>query len=95
MREGSFLHIAMDEVDVNWDVLNKLENILVEDRFSETLNIGSCAQHVVHRASQTGSSNTGWNLEKILNRAFYLFQDSPARREIFKIVSGKDTFPLR
>ena len=42
MREDSFLHIAMDGVDVNWDVPNKLENILVEDGFSETLNIGSC-----------------------------------------------------
>ena len=42
MREDSFLHIAMDEVDVNWDVPNKLENILVEDGFIETLNIGSC-----------------------------------------------------
>ena len=32
----------MGGVDVNWDVPNKLENILVEDGFSETLNIGSC-----------------------------------------------------
>ena len=80
----------MDGPNVNWDVLNKLDNKLVEDGFSETLNIGSCAQDVVHGAFQTGSSNRGWNLEKILKGMFYLFQDSPARRETFKTVSGTD-----
>ena len=44
---------------VNWDVLNKLHNKLVWYGFSKTVNIGSCAQHVVHGAFQIGSSNTG------------------------------------
>ena len=43
LKEDSFLHLAMDGPNVNWDVLNKLDNKLVEDGFSETLNIGSCA----------------------------------------------------
>ena len=84
----------MDGPNVNWDVLNKLDNKLVENRFSKTPNIGSCAQHVVHGVFQTGSSNAGWNLEKILKGIFYSFQDSPARKETFKTVSGTDIFPL-
>ena len=60
----------MDGPKVNWDVLNKLDNKLVEDGFSKTLNIGSCAEHVVHGTFQTGSSNAGLNLEKILKGMF-------------------------
>ena len=78
LKEDSFLHLAIDGPNINWDVLNKLDNKLIEDGFSKTLDIGSCAQHVVHGTFQTRSSNTGWNLEKILKGMFYLFQDSPA-----------------
>ena len=58
----------MDGPNVNWDVLNKLGNKLIVDGFSKTLNIGSCAQHVAHGAFQTGSSDTGWSIKKILKR---------------------------
>ena len=95
LAEDSFLHLAVDGPTVNRDVLSTLDNKLVEDGFSKTLNIGSCAHHVVHGAFQTGSSNTGLNLEKILKGMFYLFQDSPAQRETFQTVSGTDIFPLR
>ena len=95
LAQDSFLHLAVDGPNVNWDVLNTLDNKLVEDGFSKTLNIGSCTQHVVHGAFQTGSSNTGLNLEKILKGMFYLFQDSPAQGETFQTVSGTDIFPLR
>ena len=95
LKEDPFLHLVMDARNVNWDVLNKLDSKLFEDGFSKTLNIGSYVQHVVHGAYQTGSSNTGSNLEKILKVMFYLFQDSPARRETLKTASGTDIFPLR
>ena len=87
LKEDWFLHIAMDGLNVNWDILNKLDNKLDED--------GSCAQHVFHGAFQTGSSSTGWDLEKILKGMFYLFWDSPAQRETFKTVSGPDMSPLQ
>ena len=87
LSEDSFLHVAIDGPNVNWNVLHKLDNKLVEDGFSKTPNIGSCAQHV-HGAFQTGSCNTWWNLDKIFKRMFYIFQDSPARRETFKTASG-------
>ena len=52
------------------------------DGFSKTLNIGSCAQHV-HGAFQTGSSNTGWNLERFTSSKTNL-----------KTISGTDIFSL-
>ena len=60
----------MDRHNVKWDGLNKVDNKLVEDRCSKILNIGSCAQHVVRGAFQSGSSNTGWNLEKTFKGMF-------------------------
>ena len=35
----------MDEPSVSWSLLNMLGNKLEENKFSETINIGSCNQH--------------------------------------------------
>ena len=59
LKEHLFLHLAMGGPNVNRDVLNKLDDKLVKDGFSKTLNIGSYAKHVFHRAFQTGSGNRG------------------------------------
>ena len=68
LKEYPFLHLALDGPNVTWDVLNKFDNKLVEDGFSKTLNIGSFAQHVVHGAFQTGSSNTGGKFREDFER---------------------------
>ena len=81
----------MDGPNVNWEVL---DDTLVEDGHNKTLNIGSCAQHVIHAAFQTGSSKTESQLDKIMNAMFSLFKDSPARRDVFKSVTGTDIFPI-
>ena len=49
LKEDSFLHLAMDGHNVNWDVLNKFDNKLVVDGLG-------CAQPVVHGAFQNGSN---------------------------------------
>ena len=46
LKEDSFLYPSMDGPNVNWDVPNKLDNKLVQDGSSKTLNIGSCGQHI-------------------------------------------------
>ena len=83
----------MDGPNVNWEVLRKLDDALVEDDHNKMLNIGSCTQHVIHGAFQTGSSKTEWQLDKIMKAMFSLFKDSPARRDVFKSVTGTDIFP--
>ena len=88
LKENSFLHLAMEWPNVGWDVVNKLDNKLVEDGFSWKLCSACCSW-----SFPNGSSNTRWNLEKILKGMFYLSYDSPARRKTFKTVSGTDIFP--
>ena len=73
LKEESILQLAMDGSDVNWEILRKLGDTLVEDGHNKTVNIEGCAQHVIHGAFQTGSSKTGWQLDKIVKAMFFTF----------------------
>ena len=46
------LQLAMDGPNVNWNVLDGLDEQLIENGHTKTINIGSCAQHMVHGALQ-------------------------------------------
>ena len=72
LRNESLLQLAMDGPNVNWEVLTKLDDKLVEDGYTKTLNIGSCAQHAIHGSFQNGSVKTGCGLQPILKSMFYL-----------------------
>ena len=72
LNEANFLQLAMDGPNVNWLALNKLDDMLITNGHEKTVNIGSCAQHKVHGGFQTRTSNTGWNIDKIL-KAMSLF----------------------
>ena len=52
LNEANFLQLAMDGPNVNWLVLNKLDDVLISNRHEKTVNIGSCAQHMVMVASK-------------------------------------------
>ena len=45
---------AMDQPNVNWNVLNILDDKLESGNFPKTLNIGSFAQHTVNGAFKDG-----------------------------------------
>ena len=66
LNEANFLQRAMDGPNVNWLALNKLDDMLIANGHEKTVNIGNCAQHKVHGGFQTRTSNTGWNIDKIL-----------------------------
>ena len=86
----------MDGPHVNWKFLEEL----IEDRKHADpnipclINVGSCSLHVVHGAFTTGARATEWTLDQLLRSVWYLFHDSPARREDFMEVTGSSLFPL-
>ena len=59
------------------------------------MNIGSCAQHVVHRALKTGTKSSEFDTDKILKSMFWLFESLLAWDDVYlkEGISGK--FPLR
>ena len=62
--------------------------------FQNYFNGGSCGLHAVHAAFCTGCKATDWKIEGLLRALWYLFHDSPARRDDYTIVTGSTVFPL-
>ena len=83
LSESKFLQLFLDSPSVNWVVLDKLDDLLVENGHTKTVHIGSCVQHTVHGRFQTGIANIGWDKGKILKAMYYILHDSPTRWEIY------------
>ena len=85
----------MDGPCVNWNVLEKLDDYLMNKDLPETIDIGGCNQHIFQGALQTAIQSSRWNIVKVLKSLYWILYDSPARREIYRPDSGRDAFPLR
>ena len=75
--------------------LDGLDEQLIEKGHTKTINIGSCAQHIVHGALQNGFGKTDGNIDKVLKSMYFHLNDSPARRRIYSEVGNTNKFPLR
>ena len=83
----------MDGPSSNWLVLDLVDNRLVDDGFSRTINIGSCSLHILHGAFGTGIQSTGWNLGKLMKAMFKILDESPARCDIYLKAGTSEKFP--
>ena len=81
LNEEQFLQLAMDGPNVNWCVLEMLDDQRVEKDLNKTLNIGSCSQHIIHGAFKYGVLQTDWGIHKLLKAMYWILHDSPARRD--------------
>ena len=95
LHESRIIQLSMDGPSVYWSVLEKLDDYLTCKDISETVYIGSCNQHILHRAFQTTIQSSVWNIDKVLKSMYWILHDSPAKREVFCRESGGDVFPLR
>ena len=75
LLESKFLQLSMDGPSVIWVVLDKLDDLLVENGYTKTVHIGSYAQHTVHGSFQTVIANTRWDIGKILKVMYYILHD--------------------
>ena len=92
----TMIQLSMDGPYVNWEVLKFLMEKRAEMGYPDLLDIGSCGLHIIHGAFQTGmESQKEWCLKKILKAIFYLFHDSPARRDMYMKTTGSNVFALR
>ena len=53
LSESKFLQLLMDGPSVNWVVLDKLDDLLMENGHTKTIHTGSCAHHTVHGSFQS------------------------------------------
>ena len=82
--------------NVNWSAYEILAKEIETHNVSrKMLNMGSCGLHIVHNAFRNALEATEWKIAKLLSAAYYLFKDSPARREDFTTVTDSNEFPLK
>ena len=84
----------MNGPDTNWDVLERHKTFRSSKDFSSLFVIGSCGLHVNHGALETGAKSTEWDLHKVLHAMWKIFDESPARRDIYMRETTSDVFPL-
>lgn len=95
LRKTSLLQLSMDGPSVNWKVYNQLNSELKDNFNAGLLHVGSCGLHTVHNAFKSGYSATKWRIDCFMSSAYYLFKESPARREDYTKVTSSHKFPLK
>ena len=73
--------VSMDGPNVNWKTLRLLQEHLKSTVGRQALDIGSYGLHNVQGAFQPGALKSGWEPNKLLSAMYYLFHESPAKRE--------------
>lgn len=94
---SKIIQVSMDGPNVN----HKFYKMYTEERKNESpdasdlIDLSTCGLHVVHGAFKTGANATGWKIDSLLRSLWYLFADSPARREDYTAITDSKQFPLR
>ena len=90
---GAKCRSFMEEKKMNDTKISKLVNSA--HNFSQTLNIGSCGLHTLHNSFQAGGTVSGWKVPGLLSLLYYLFMDSPSRREDFTVATESVRLPFK
>ena len=92
---AKFLQLSMDGLNTNWNVLNLVSNCLFENGYKYLIEIGSCSLHTVHDAFQTGATKTGWELNEVLKAIHKIFNESPARHDVYLKEGSSSKFSIK
>ena len=90
-----FRSAESDGLSTNWNVLDLINDHQVANGFQNTLDIGSCLLHILHGAFQTGMIKLGWNIGKILQALCKIFDELPARRDLYLREGRSEVFPMK
>ena len=59
------------------------------------IETGSCSLHTVHGAIQTGATKTGWVLNKVFKTMHNIFNESPARHDVYLKEQSSSKFQIK
>ena len=85
----------MDGPNVIWSAFDKLHKKVETENNFQSINIGSCGLQKLHNAFRAGMCETGWDISHQLSSLYYLFDETPARRDDFERVTDSSVYPLR
>ena len=83
----------MDRHSVNWKFYELLSSEREKSELLGLIDIRSWCLHMLHGVLKTANDATGWNIKRLLNRLFQLFNDSPARRLYYLKIAGSNVYP--
>jgi hypothetical protein len=89
------IQVSMDGPNVNWKVYELIQQDIKSQSAVLLINVGSCGLHQVNGAFKAGSRASGWEVDKLLSSLYWLFKDTPARREDFVAETESSQFPLK
>ena len=94
---AKLVQISVDGPNVNWKFNKEISQQIEVDFNNLLVDIGSCGLHILHGAFKTAmeKSKLFGAFESLYNSAFWLFKDSPARREDFEKVCGSSLYPIQ
>jgi hypothetical protein len=84
--------VSMDGPNVNFLLLDKLSTQRATNSEPALMRLGSCGLHVIHNSFQRGHAASTWQVNSLLSAVYYLFKDSPARRNDFTTITGSSQF---
>ncbi|GBN16550.1 hypothetical protein AVEN_227752-1 [Araneus ventricosus] len=89
------LSLSMDGPSVNWKFFNLLNDKMQKEFATSLINVGSCSLHVVNNSFRHGETVSKWDIDVFLSSIYYLFKDSPARKEDYLKVSESGKLPKK
>ena len=91
------LQISMDGPNVNWKFYKDITLQIKTDFNNDLIDIGSCGLHILHGAFKTAieKNKLFGELESLFSSVYWLFKDSPARRDDFEKITGSSCFPIK
>jgi hypothetical protein len=93
------VQVSMDGPNVNLATYRDLENHMDNAFDTGLLNLGSCGLHQVHNAFRAAfssqESDSNWDVGKFLRALSVLFDNVPARCELYEDVTGSNILPLQ
>ena len=93
-NKKGILQLSMDGPNVNWKLFGNFTDELKKSEQRTFLNCGSCGLHTIHNAFKAGIKASGLDVQEYLTSIYWLFKDSPARRDDFTTLTSSTVFPL-
>lgn len=92
---SKLIQLSMDGPAVNWKFFHIVQKQIKDEFDKQLLNLGSCGLHVLNNAFKKGNRVSKWNLDSLFTALYWLFKDSPSRREDFLKVSLTKKLPYK
>ena len=96
LNPAGLIQLSVDCPHTNWKLFEELteDGNTSDPELPQPINTGSCGLHIIHGAFKTGAVARGWHIDNLLKSLWYLFSDSPAKREDYMKVSTVKKLPL-